>query len=500
MEHAQKEFIVEQLKCINKMIEASKSSESLPDKKGIYHLSMKTSSTVLNKELITSTQKGVVIKSYPPSLYDQSLREYLIGLKIINPLRKITPCFLHTLGAFKHTDTCIIYESVEGKTLAVMLQEGLSFTNWLCLFIQILLSLEVAQRRTGFTHYDLHAKNVVVRKNQKDSYCILLDNLSYCIQESALIPVIVDLGTSSTSLEGRFIGSHDYTNSGIFHFIVAGHDMYKLLVSSYCHAKDNNTRCQILSLFEFFEMVDPYKVSLGQGKAGVLKAQKEFCKEVFFSKVASYTPMMMIKYIYSKFNQNLTPGITIVPRNSHSSLLQLDGSENYSQALKSARKLIELKSGYVTAKYILYVIGHSTDPDVRRELEELQNNLEYEKKDKICMDILMLKQGLEIPLPSQKCLKDTRKELLDIPIRYMNASVKEQRFDKLEKLLEYQEKFQPLLDTYFTILELNLIDEYHQWVNSFCQSTIYKFYMANKIENDRAWRWGETLLASIFLT
>ena len=161
---------------------------------------------------------------------------------------------------------------------------------------------------------------------------------------------------------------------------------------------------------------------------------------------------------------------------------------------------VKQKLKFRTAKYILYVIGHSTDPDVRRELEELQNNLEYEKKDKICMDILMLKQGLEIPLPSQKCLKDTRKELLDIPIRYMNASVKEQRFDKLEKLLEYQEKFQPLLDTYFTILELNLIDEYHQWVNSFCQSTIYKFYMANKIENDRAWRWGETLLASIFLT
>ena len=341
MEHSQKEFILEQLRSMHKMIESPKSTELFHLEKGTHHLNTQTSATVLSNESLTSTQKELVVKSYPQSLRDQSLREYLIGLRIINPLRKITPCFLHTLGALKHkpTDTCIVYERVSGSTLAVMLQEGLSFTTWLHLFIQLLLSLEVAQRSTGFTHYDLHAGNVVVSECQSDDYSISLDYLSYRVREPALVPVIVDLGTASTSLEGRFIGAYNYTNSGIFHFIVAGHDMYKLMVSSYCYARKSDTRRQILRLFEFFGSVDPYKVSQGQGSAGITRAQQEFCKEILFSDVASYTPMMMIKYIYTKFSRRLAPTVTLVPRRTRSSLLSLDGSEDYTQALASARKI-----------------------------------------------------------------------------------------------------------------------------------------------------------------
>ena len=114
------------------------------------------------------------------------------------------------------------------------------------------------------------------------------------------------------------------------------------------------------------------------------------------------------------------------------------------------------------------------------------------------MDLIMLDEGLEIKLPSQEDLGVARKELLNIPIRYRNASVKEQRFDHLEELLEYQEMFQPFLDMYFTILELDLEDAYGKWLERLCKSKVYKFHIANKIENDRAWRWGETLLASIF--
>ena len=502
MEHSQKEFILDQLKSMRKMIETPKGTDLLHVEKGIHHLSAQTSAKLLSKELLIPTQKDLVVKSYPQNLYDQSLREYLIGLRVTNPLRKITPCFLHTLGALKHkpTDTCIIYEKVQGNTLAVMLQEGLGFTTWLCLFVQLLLSLEVAQRSTGFTHYDLHAGNVVVRECQSDNYSISLDYLSYRVCKTPLVPVIVDLGTASTSLEGRFIGAYDYTNSGIFHFIVAGHDMYKLMVSSYCHARKSDTRRQILRLFEFFESVDPYKISRGQGSAGVMRAQEEFCKEVLFSEVASYTPMMMIRYIYTKFHRRLAPIVTLVPRRTRSSLLPLDGSEDYTKALTSARRLVEMKSGYVTVAYLLHVTNYSTDPDVRKEVEELQSKLDQDRKKRIVADLITLEEALEIEHPSQEDLDVARKELLEIPIRYRNASVKEQRFDRLEERLEYQERLQPFLDMYFTILELGLEDAYDKWVQRLCKSKLYMFYIENKIDNDRAWRWGETLLASIFST
>ena len=314
------------------------------------------------------------------------------------------------------------------------------------------------------------------------------------------MPVIVDLGTASTSLEGRFIGAYDYTNSGIFHFTVAGHDMYKLMVSSYCYARKSDTRRQILRLFEFFGSGDPYKISQGQGGAGVTRAQEEFCKEVLFSEVASYTPMMMIKYIYTKFRRRLAPIVTLVPRRTRSSLLLLNGSEDYTQALASARRLVEMKSGYVTAAYLLHVTDHSVDPCVRKEVDELQAKLERDREKRIVVDLLTLEEGLEIKHPPQEDLDVARKELLDIPIRYRNASVKEQRFDRLEELLGYQERLQPFLDMYFTILELDLEDAYDKWVQRLCKSKLYRFYIQNKIENDRAWRWGETLLASIFST
>jgi hypothetical protein len=502
MEHSQMEFILEQLSSIYRTIEESKSNELLHIEKGIYHLSTQTTAKLLDKESLTSTKKEIVVKSYQHSLYHQSLREYLIGLRVINPLRKITPCFLHTLGAMKHkpTYTCIVYDKEQGSTLAVMLQEGLSFTNWLYLFVQLLLSLEVAQRRTGFTHYDLHAGNVVVSESKSNSYSISLDYLSYHVFEPALVPVIIDLGTASTSLDGRFIGAYNYTNSGIFHFIVAGHDMYKLMVSSYCHSHRSDTRREILRLFEFFGSADPYTVSQGQGCAGIKRAQDEFCKEVLFSEVASYTPMMMIKYIYTKFNQNLAPTVTLVPRCTRSSLLPLDGSEDYTQALVSARTLVEMKSGYVTAAYLLRVTDYSTDPDIKKKVAELQVKLDQDREKRIVADLFTLEDVFKIKYPSQEDLDVGRKELLDIPIRYINASVKEQCFDRLEELIEYQDKLQPFLDMYFTILELDLEDVYDKWVRSFCESKLYMFYIENKINNDRAWRWGETLLASIFST
>ena len=249
-----------------------------------------------------------------------------------------------------------------------------------------------------------------------------------------------------------------------------GHDMYKLMVSSYCYALKSDTRKQILRLFEFFGSVDPYKVSQGQGSAGVARAQKEFCKEVLSSEVASYTPMMMIRYIYTKFHRTLSPTVTLVPRRTRSSLLSLDGNEDYTKALTSARRLIEMESGYATAAYLLHVTNHSADPDVGKEVKELRIELERDREKRIMLDLIKLKEGLEIEHPPQEDLDIARKGLLEIPIRYRNASVKEQLFDRLEDLLEYQDLLQPFLDMYFTILELDLEDAYGVWVQSFCKS------------------------------
>jgi len=500
MEHTQKEFIIEQLRSSDKMFESPKSSELLSLDHGITTFDLPKTQDLLKKEpSIMSTSNEVVIKSYNSNLYYQSLREYLMGIKVINPLRKITPCFVQTLGGLTHKpdETCIIYEKIKGNTLATMLQEGLSFHSWLRLFIQILLSLELAQRNTGFTHYDLHADNIVVQIQYTDDYAITLDDKSYNITNPSAIPVIIDLGTSSALTDGRFIGSYDYVNSGIFPFIVSGHDMYKLMISSYCHAKTSNTRKSILKLFDFFGAADPYKISEEKGYSGIIQAQKEFCKEVIFSDIASHTPLMLVNYIYNNFWETLSPTINIVPRRILASLLPLNGTEDYNKVILTSQNLVDAHSGYMTAYYILYIVRHSTCQDNQRSIESILHKLDQDKSRRITNDLTMLEEVFKIKHPIQEELDEAIAALLDTPIRHRNASVKECRFDCLEDLLEYQDNISPFLDMYFTILELDLVHEYKDWVERFSASSIYTFYFRNKISNDRARRWGETLLSTI---
>ena len=500
MEHSQKEFIIEQLRSIDRMFESPKSTELLHIENGISTFSMSRTRDLLRQEsTISPTNTEVIVKSYPSRLYGQSLREYLIGLTVINPLRNITPCFVQTLGGFNHTptETCIIYEKIRGNTLATMLQEGLSFDSWLRLFVQILLSLELAQRNTGFTHYDLHADNIVVGTQDPKDYSIFLDDLTYNVTNPNMVPVIIDLGTSSTLINGRFIGAYDYVNSGIFHFIVAGHDMYKLMVSSYCHSARSDTRKRILQLFKFFGTADPYQICQGQGRAGIAKAQQEFCKEILFSDIASYTPLMLVKYIHKNLFSTLVPILDIVPRKIHSSLTSLNGTEDYNRVLVTSQRLVDERTGYITAAYILHVAEYSTCQDTIKNIKRIRKQLNQDRNQRIANDLIMLSDVFNIQHPSQSELDEARVALLGTPIRYRNASVKEQRFDCLDELLEYQDDFRPFLDMYFTILEMDLEDYYRDWIEKLYTSNIYTFYFSNKIDNDRARRWGETLLATI---
>jgi serine/threonine protein kinase len=506
MEHSQKEFIIEELRSMQRTVGPPKGDRLGNLTKGISHFDVETTKAILDEELVNprGVREELLAKGYGPSAHHQALREYLIGLRVLNPLRRTTPCFAYTLGAFSwksediSCDMAILYEKVQGPTLSIMLQEGMSFTTWLRLFFQVLLSLEVAQRRTGFTHYDLHASNVVVTNGTGLGYNILIDYLSYQISKPKLVPVIIDFGTCSTSLEGRSIGSYDYANSGIFHFMVSGHDMYRLMVSSYHHAKNSDTRRLILQLFSFFGEDDPYSISQGQGSTGVARAREEFCRAVALSKIANYTPMMMIKYTYSKFYRRLAPTIALVPRKVHSSLSSLGGGESCDMALKSVYTLITMKSGYIVPSYCLSVASRVADPEVKDRINALSTRLAESKERCIEEDLAILGDVFNIELPQQEELSEAREQLLKLPIRHRNASVKEQRFDNLEAMLKYQDETQPFLDSYFTLMELGFDEEYTVWVEAFCRSRVYKFYIANKIENDRSWRWGETLLASIF--
>jgi hypothetical protein len=67
---------------------------------------------------------------------------------------------------------------------------------------------------------------------------------------------------------------------------------------------------------------------------------------------------------------------------------------------------------------------------------------------------------------------------------------------KLYDILRYEDELKIYLQFYFTILDLNLEDEFNVWLNRFEKSKIYYFYTNNILKNEQARRWAKTLLIS----
>jgi len=372
---------------------------------------------------------NVFVKDYEG---EQTIREYVIGYKTINKLSEIIPCFVKTLGLIP--DVGIVYSKVNGISLSEMLKDGMEFHTWLRVFFQLMLALEIAQRKANFTHYDLHVKNVMIRDQLKHGYSVIVDNTTYTIN-SKYLPVIIDFGTTTVAVDGRCVGSYDYTNSGVFYFVMPGHDMYRLMVSSYCSASNSSTRNGILKLFKFFSQHEPSYVHSDEE---IRIVNKEFCSKLISSKAASLTPMMMISYINKEYTALL--------------------SQFCHTSLTTNKNLLK-------GKY---------------NVESLNN-------------------VFNLILPDKSTLFSSRHKLLELPLRYRNSSIKEKLNNDFTELLEYQKLIEPYILIMHAILELNLEKNYSEWIKRFNNSDIFIFYKENKIHNDRAARWGNTLLASIMV-
>ena len=112
-------------------------------------------------------------------------------------------------------------------------------------------------------------------------------------------------------------------------------------------------------------------------------------------------------------------------------------------------------------------------------------------------DNTMLNRVFDIVLPDKTTLITTREMLINLPLRHRNASVKEKVGDEFNDLTTYQRQIDPYILALYTLIELNLEVVYSEWIHNFNKSDILTFYRENKVQNDRAYRWARTLLASI---
>ena len=123
----------------------------------------KSKQGVVSKSLIFDNM-DVVVKKAKTSKFDEiTIRDFCVGINL-NKILNEAPFFVHTIGCFQFKNQFhIVTQFIDGINLKAFLQNKKStFVEFLNIFFQILLGLEIAQNKLNFAHYDLHTDNVIL--------------------------------------------------------------------------------------------------------------------------------------------------------------------------------------------------------------------------------------------------------------------------------------------------------------------------------------------------
>ncbi len=451
-------------------------SQALP---GLHKLGGRSREGFAYTMKVLNRRVTIVVKTpQKASRYRDAMREYVLGVSALNSLRDVIPTVLYTLGAFAHEKKVYtMYEHVPGKSIRELLfKEQINFEKWLSMFAQLLLTLEIAQQRVSFTHFDLHSENVLTRDTH--GYVVPMDNDTYCV-EAGLSPVVIDFGHACANVGGRCVGSHEHPNHGMISFTVPGNDMYKFLVSSLNAAKGGTQR-RIAKLFQFYGVNDPYDIV--SDITHVTNATNQFCREVTFNGVASHTPKEFLNWVTSRYTvkgfvkESRTMHVPIqVPKLACAK--KLYRALAISQQCTSGGCIVPLMCASILKNYNAeHNIAHVDT--VLKALETAHLNPDLDKKT--------LSRVFDVHVPAE-----VPSSILNIPIR---ASPKHKVLD-LDELDMYIKEMSPYLKMYYIIVELNII-AFDSWVRNFKESKQFIFYKENITLISRVLRWGDVLRLS----
>ena len=518
-------------------------------KKGIYNLPNNIHKWIKNiVKLKVSSQEGfvyvsdffssdikVIIKVPQDVKFSGDLiKEYFIGVCALNKLRQIIPTFVYTLGSFicsgpnnkgkinklcgneneKYQRPFIVYEKINGTSADDLLSNNdLNFEEWLVIFIQLLLSLEVAQREVQFTHFDLHCGNVMVRKNDtKYKYSVPLDDEIYTIENPSAIPSIIDFGLSSAYINENYIGYEDMEEYGILKHMVPGYDMYKFLIYSLKYCRDSKLRGNIISMFGFYGKNDPYNI-FNDFEDGLDKATDDFCADVTNSPAANYTPLNFLNWIYyntdDKISSIAKKVVDINKRNYYAKIFYSSAIKEYEKifnkfddgldrAVNIIEKCVNKYPSYIMTKYNIKLLENyniemkssritSNIKDLKIFLEKYGNYLLKKDQD-------ILEKVFEIQVPEQNIVTRVISGILSCSL----LSTEEDKNKAIESfnIMDYEIRLKKYLQFHYTIIELGLLPLFKIWNNRFLNSNIYLFYIKNNKKTERSRRWVQTLSAS----
>ena len=510
---------------------------------GLFHLSVHVSQWVKKLERIdVSSTSGYVyftdilsdiqvIIKLPKDKddYNEMIREYFIGVTSINKLRYTLPNFVYTFGAFicpfekkkvcegedKDSIPFVVFEKIPGNNMQKMLEtDSITFPQYLGMFIQVLLALEVAQRNISFTHFDFHTANLMCRVIKDDcKYNVPLDNKVYEVTAKEYLPVIIDFGLSTVKHDGVIIGSYTFPEHGMTHYMIPGVDMYKFLLYS-CSFSEGNLQRNILDLMSFYGNDDPYKVLVGGDKT-LDKATDEYGKKGSYSRVTTYTPLEFLNWILenpeyteitSKYMKKKERDIyaplsfsttiqTCYSMFKHAKL----GRE---QAIKLVEEYATSDCSYIMSKYSIYVLnGYNKklkSQELRKDIKRIKDMITQSRIKMIRNDYKILWEYKKLYVPDIIQIKDDSKRILTIKLNSKKLKTEKKQVLKLIERYFTNTSFfidiLPYLQFMYTIKEINSEKVYGKFLESFVSSSQYKMYDQNFEVINRTSRWCQTLL------
>ncbi len=207
---------------------------------------------------IDGAESVVVVKTPRTEEAEQDLtHELFVGLFGLNRLRRLIPNFALVYGGFKcskpvindqkevlslcdvtHPDQVpyVLYENVHPAKSMRAYVKTCSAMDYLRLFLQVCNALEVAEHQMDFTHYDLHAENVMA-KELKETMNIVYTNrygeTRYMVSD--VVGTLIDYGMRKVSYETgegkRQMGTQNtLTELGMKVGPWIMYDVYKLLM------------------------------------------------------------------------------------------------------------------------------------------------------------------------------------------------------------------------------------------------------------------------------
>lgn len=188
--------------------------------------------------------------------------EAFVGLFGTNKLRAFVPNFAYIFGTFrcsgpvihgggdnvdgksykevitwcnnlKDNSPYILYENISPNISMKELARTGSIHDILNAYLQVLYALDVANKRIDFTHYDLHADNVLIRQIPRvnDIYIPYQTEKGREYLRASRIATIIDFGFAHVEFEGKNYGMVGLEQFGIEQQkSLPFHDAYKLLM------------------------------------------------------------------------------------------------------------------------------------------------------------------------------------------------------------------------------------------------------------------------------